>query len=169
MSSFKTKEDFSFLEPYMPPSGLYWGNYYTVLFHSPMLRYFLNSIIVAAGCLAGLVLFGAPAAFSITKLKFRSNEKVMNFFLIGIMIPIFSSLLPLFQIYNFLGLRNTQLSLILPQIGFNLPISIYLYTGYMKFVPDSLLEAATIDGATVIRTYSVPDRTGRMLQVSVRE
>jgi raffinose/stachyose/melibiose transport system permease protein len=154
MSSFKTKEDFAFLEPYMLPSGFYWGNYYTVLFHSPMLRYFLNSIIVATGCLAGLVFLSAPAAFSIAKLKFSANEKVMNFFLIGIMIPIFSSLIPLFRIYNSIGLRNTYLSLILPQIGFNLPLSIYLYAGYMKFVPESLLEAATIDGATSFQVFS---------------
>ena len=71
----------------------------------------------------------------------------MSFFLLGMMIPVFACLIPMFQVYNFLGLRNTYLALIIPQIGFSLPICIYLYTGFMSFLPNALMEAAVIDGA----------------------
>ena len=77
----------------------------------------------------------------------------MAFFLFGMMVPIFSCLIPMFQIYNRIGLRNTYWALVLPQIGFGLPMCIYLYTGFFKFMPDSLLEAAVIDGATMGTTF----------------
>ena len=78
---------------------------------------------------------------------------LMAFFLFGMMVPIFSCLVPMFQIYNRIGLRNTYWALVLPQIGFGLPMCIYLYTGFFKFMPDSLLEAAVIDGATMGTTF----------------
>ena len=153
MSSFKTKDDMAFLEAYSMPSSFYLGNYVTALFESGLVRYFLNSTIVAVGTLAGIVVLSAPAAFAISKIRFRQNEKLMNFFLLGMMIPVFACLVPMFQIYNAVGLRNTYLSLILPQVGFSLPMAIYLYTGFMRFVPDSMMEAATIDGANTFQIF----------------
>lgn len=153
MSSFKTKDDMAFLEAYSMPSSFYLGNYTTALFESDLLRYFLNSVIIAVGTLIGIVVLSAPAAYAISKIRFKQSEKLLSFFLLGMMIPIFACLIPMFQIYNAVGLRNTYLSLILPQIGFNLPMAIYLYTGFMKFVPNSLLEAATIDGASSFQMF----------------
>ena len=49
--------------------------------------------------------------------------------------------------------QNTYWALILPQVGFNLPMCIYLYVGFMKYIPDSLLEAAMLDGAGPFRTF----------------
>ena len=152
-SSFKTAEDMAYLPPYAMPTGLYLGNYVKAIFQSDLIRYFLNSTIVAVGVLFGIILLGAPAAYAISKIKFKQSERLLNFFLLGIMVPIFVCLIPMFQIYNGIGLRNTYLSLMLPQIGFSLPMCIYLYTGYMRFVPDSLLEAAAIDGATNLRMF----------------
>lgn len=154
MSSFKTKDDMAFLEAYSMPSSLYLGNYITALFESNLIRYFLNSVIVAVGTLVGIVILSAPAAYAISKIQFKQNERLLSFFLLGMMIPIFACLIPMFQIYNAVGLRNTYLSLILPQIGFSLPMAIYLYTGFMKIVPNSLLEAATIDGANSFQIFS---------------
>ena len=154
MSSFKTKDDMAFLEAYSMPSSLYLGNYITALFESNLIRYFLNSVIVAVGTLVGIVILSAPAAYAISKIQFKQNERLLSFFLLGMMIPIFACLIPMFQIYNAVGLRNTYLYLILPQIGFSLPMAIYLYTGFMKFVPNSLLEAATIDGANSFQIFS---------------
>ena len=55
---------------------------------------------------------------------------------------------PNVQTYNTLGLRNTYAAVILPQIGFSLPMCIFLYVGFMKYIPNELLlEAGAIDGA----------------------
>jgi raffinose/stachyose/melibiose transport system permease protein len=145
-SSFKTHAEVINNAPYSLPHSFYFGNYVSMLKNSKIPTYFLNSSIVALLTLLFTILIGAPAAFAIEKLKFSGSGKVMTFFLIGIMIPIFVTLLPMFQIYNALGLRNTYFSLFLPQVGFNLPICIYLYSGFMRYVPNSLLESAYLDG-----------------------
>lgn len=146
-SSLKTAEEIAHNAPYTMPGSFYLGNYERAFTASKLLRYFGNSAVVAVCTLAFIILLGAPAAFAISKIKFKMAEKVMTFFLMGIMIPSFVCLIPMFQIYNVLGLRNTYASLILPQVGFSLPICIYLYVGFMKYVPNSLCEAAMIDGA----------------------
>ena len=152
-SSLKTATDTAMNPPYSLPTSLYFGNYASALLNSNLLRYFLNSTIVAVFSLLGIVMLGAPAAYAISKIRFKQSEALMSFFLLGIMIPLFVCLIPMFQIYNVLGLRNTYLSLILPQVGFALPMCIYLYVAFMKFVPNSLIEAAMIDGATNFHTF----------------
>ena len=153
MSSLKTAQETASTPPYALPGAFYLGNYITALTQSNLPAYYFNSIIVAAFTLLGIVCLGAPAAFAISKLRFRQADKLMNFFLLGIMIPLFVCLIPMFQIYNALGLRNTHFSLILPQVGFCLPMCIYLYVSFMRFVPNSLMEAAMIDGASNFRIF----------------
>ncbi|WP_424766430.1 carbohydrate ABC transporter permease [Paenibacillus sp. sgz302251] len=154
ISSFKTQAEVMNNAPYSLPSGLYLGNYISMLENSKIPKYFLNSAIVTALTLLFTIVIGAPAAFAIEKMKFKAGSKVMTFFLLGIMIPIFVTLLPMFQMYNALGLRNTYMSLILPQVGFNLPICIYLYTGFMRYVPNSLMESAYLDGAGSFKIFT---------------
>jgi raffinose/stachyose/melibiose transport system permease protein len=154
MSSFKTPDQISNMAPYSLPTHFYVGNYAYALFQSHMPDYFLNSTITAIGTLFGIVVLGAPAAYAISKIPFKHNEKLMSFFLFGIMIPTFACLIPMFQMYNALHLRNTYFALILPQVGFGLPICIYLYVGYMRFIPNSLSEAAIIDGASHLQIFT---------------
>jgi raffinose/stachyose/melibiose transport system permease protein len=95
----------------------------------------------------------APAAYAIEKLRFAGSRIVLSYFLLGLMIPIFVSLLPIFQSLGFLGLRNSYWAVVLPQVGFQLPVAIYLYTSFFRSIPNELLEAASIDGAGVFRTF----------------
>jgi raffinose/stachyose/melibiose transport system permease protein len=147
MSSFKDATELMESPSYALPKGFYAGNYITAIFQSKLLNYYQNSIIVAIGTIVGLIVIGSPAAYAISKIPFKQNEFLLSFFLFGIMIPGFACLIPMFQIYNTVGLRNTYWSIIFPQIAFGLPMCIYLYTGYMRFIPNSLIEAAIIDGA----------------------
>ena len=152
-ASLKTPEEIAGSAPYALPNGFYLGNYIKAFTQSNLVHYFMNSVAVALCTLLGIVVLSAPAAYAISKIQFKQNEKVLTFFLLGMMIPTFSCLIPMFQIYNKIGLRNTYWALVLPQIGFGLPMCIYLYTGFFKFMPDSLLEAAVIDGATMGTTF----------------
>lgn len=104
-------------------------------------------MVVAVSVLFFLVIISAPAGYALSKRNFCYNEKVMTFFLLGMMIPAFACLIPMFQFYNMLKLRNTYWALIIPQVGFGLPVCIYLYKNFMSRIPDSLTEAAEIDGA----------------------
>ena len=72
-----------------------------------------------------------------------------DFFLLGLMVPVATALLPLFQIYNNTGLTNTRLCLVLTYIAFGLSLSIFLVTGYMRSLPKEILEASVIDGCGI--------------------
>lgn len=144
-SSLKTNADLA-RAAYLLPSEIFIGHYKEAL-QSDLLKYFFNSMVVAVSVLFFLVIISAPAGYALSKMKFRYNEKVMTFFLLGMMIPAFACLIPMFQFYNMLKLRNTYWALIIPQVGFGLPVCIYLYKNFMSRIPDSLTEAAEIDGA----------------------
>jgi raffinose/stachyose/melibiose transport system permease protein len=153
-SSFKTQAELIHNAPYSLPESFYFGNYISMFKNSKIPTYFWNSSVVAVLTLFFTIIIGAPAAFAIEKMKFAAGGKILTFFLLGIMIPIFVTLLPMFQMYNALGLRNTYFSLIIPQVGFNLPICIYLYCGFMRYVPNSLIESANLDGAGAFKIFS---------------
>ena len=153
-SSLKTPDEIAFAAPYSLPGSFYFGNYVKAITKSPLVKQFTNSVIVSVSTLVLLVVVGALAAFPISKMRFKQADKVMTYFLLGIMIPSFVCLIPMFTIYKELGLRNTYASLVIPQLGFGLPMCIYLYVNFMKFIPNSLCEAATIDGASSFITFS---------------
>ncbi|MBN9432841.1 MAG: carbohydrate ABC transporter permease [Bosea sp.] len=152
-ASLKTPEELSNGAPFAMPAGFYIGNYIGAFSQSNLLRYLLNSTVVAVLTIIITIGLGAPAAYAIEKLRFPGAKLVLGYFLLGIMIPIFVTLLPMFQMFNAAGLRNTYWALVLPQVAFGLPLCIYLYTGFMRQVPDALLEAATIDGAGDLRIF----------------
>ncbi|WP_336629753.1 MULTISPECIES: carbohydrate ABC transporter permease [unclassified Microbacterium] len=154
LSSLKTPGELADQAPFALPSSFYVGNYISAFAKADLGRYLLNSTIVVVLTIGLTIAVGAPAAFAIEKLRFRGSRLVLGYFLLGIMIPVFVALLPMFQIFNELGLRNTYWALVLPQVGFNLPICIFLYTGFMKYIPDSLMEAAKLDGASTWRIFA---------------
>jgi raffinose/stachyose/melibiose transport system permease protein len=150
----QTPEELSNAPTYALPEGLYWGNYVRALINSKLLLYILNSFIVAALTIGLTVILAAPAAFAIEKLRFAGSQQVLTYFLLGLMIPAFVALPPMFQAFDATGLRNIFWAVVLPQVGFNLPIAIYIYTGFMRHIPDALLEAASIDGASTFKIFT---------------
>ncbi len=114
MASFKSPADLAQNPSYALPVELYFGNYIRVLTDSNLPLYFLNSTIVAVLTIGITVILGAPAAFAIEKLSWKRGQAVMAYFLVGIMIPIFVALLPMFQAYNAVGLRNTFWAVVIP-------------------------------------------------------
>jgi len=147
-SSIKTNEEFTMKPAYTLPDGIYLEHYRKVIFESNIPRYFLNSLIVAFCTLICLVVVGSLSGFALAKMKFRGRNFVFMFIMAGMMIPLFVGLIPIFQFYNALGLRDTYTSLILPQVGFGLPVSMFLYMGFMEYIPSEMEESAFLDGAT---------------------
>ena len=152
-SSIKTPAELAGSAPYSLPGSFYFGNYVRAFEQSNILRYLLNSTVVAILTIGITIVIGAPAAYAIEKLRFRAGPRVLSYLLIGLLVPIFIALLPMFQIFNEIGLRNTYWALVIPQVAFNLPLCVYLYSGFMRYIPDSLLEAARLDGATSFQIF----------------
>ena len=152
-SSFKSLDDFRQLPAYALPSKWVLTNFINVFTKSHMLTYFKNSIIVWIGVLIPLLLFALMAGFALSKIKFKGRKFVLNYFLLGLMLPMQVALIPLFTIFNKMGLINTYPAIILPQIAFSLSYSIQLFYSFSKFLPDEIIEAAIIDGCSPMRTF----------------
>lgn len=152
-SSFKSLDDFRQLPAYALPSSFFLGNYITVFTKSHMLTYFKNSIIVLIGVLIPLILLALMAGFALSKIRFKGKKILLNYFLLGLMLPMQVALIPLFTIFNKLGLINTYAAIILPQIAFSLSYSIQLFYSFSKFFPEEMLEAAIIDGCSPIGCF----------------
>lgn len=152
-SSFKSLDDFRQLPAYAMPSSLNLENYITVFTKSHMFTYFKNSIIVLLGVLIPLLLFALMAGFMLSKVQFKGRKFLLNYFLLGLMLPMQVALIPLFTMFNKLGLINTYMAIILPQIAFSLSYSIQLFYSFSKFFPEEMLEAAIIDGCSPIGCF----------------
>ena len=153
LTSLKTTSELQLLGPFALPSKLYLGNFVRAWTKADLPLYFFNSTIITIVTILGMVALGSCAAFVIGNMRFRFNKTVLSFFLLGLTIPIHVTLIPLFQIYQITDLINTRLSLILPQIGFNLPLCIYLFTAYFRFVPHEMLEAAVMEGCSLPQAF----------------
>ena len=118
LQSIKTTEELTNLSALSLPSSLYTGHFKKALEVSTIPRSFLNSTIVAVVTLTLEVAICCPFAFAVRKLRWKGGEKVFNFVLLGMMIPVFCCLIPMFKVFNTLDLRNTYLALMLPQVDY---------------------------------------------------
>lgn len=171
-SSMKTTDDFRQLASYALPSSINFDNYIKVFTTSSMPTYFKNSVIITVGVLIPLLLISFMAGFALSKIKFRGNKLVLEFLMLGLMLPFQVALIPLFTIFNNLGILNTYPAVILPQIAFSLSYSIQLFYSFSKFLPDEIIEASIIDGCTPFRTFIqiiVPMSTNSLLTVATMQ
>lgn len=152
MSSVKPTAEHIANPAYALPEIFTLDNYRSLL-NSEIPTYFKNSVIVTLITLIGIITLGALAAYPLAKMEFKGRKIIRNLLMVGIMIPIFVALVPMFNIYNELGLKNTYWSLIIPQVGFAIPMAMYLYIGFLDNIPDALIEAAYMDGANSFQIF----------------
>ncbi|MGW7520563.1 carbohydrate ABC transporter permease [Streptomyces sp. NPDC054796] len=118
------------------------------------LRWTLNSLLYAGGGAVAATLLSAAAGYALAKFAFRGRETVFNIVLAGVLLPHTVLALPLYLLFSELGLVNTYWSVLVPSMVS--PFGVYLCRIYATAaVPDSLLEAARIDGAGEGRIFRV--------------
>lgn len=152
IASLKTGAELS-STPFSLPKLITLENYKNILQNGKMFIYIKNSLFVTIESLILIVVLSSTAAFAIEKFCFRSGKRILGFFTLGIMIPVQVTLIPLFIFYSKMGLLNTHLSLILPQVGFALPLSIIMFVNFYYFIPNELIEAAIVDGCSPYRIF----------------
>ena len=155
------------LSPWAMPARIEWGNYEFAWTKGHLGTAMLNSLIVCSITLVISMLFGSMAAFAIAKLRWKLSKIALYYFLIGMMIPIHTILIPLFVQFSGWKLSNTLIGIIVPYITFSLPITIYIMVGFFEGIPNELFEAACIDGCSVYKmfgTVAIPlAKTGFMV------
>ena len=99
-----------------------------------------------------IVLFSFVVGYILARIRFKLNRPLYIMFLMGMLIPIHSLLVPIYVVFKNLGLSNQWYTLLMPYISFGLPMGIFLVEGYVKSIPVSLEEAAAIDGSSFSRS-----------------
>ena len=115
-------------------------------------RYLLNSTLIALVVTAISLVINSMAGYAFAKLRFRGRDRAFRVLVAGLVIPVQVSMLPLFLLMKQLGLVNTYWGVIIPSLASI--FGIFLIRQYALSVPDELLDAARIDGASELRIYT---------------
>jgi len=145
VGGFRTNSQIT-VDPAGWPSPWNIGNYLDILGGEVFWREVLNSTIAAAGTTAGVVSLGLMASFVIARYRFRGREAMYALFAAGLMFPLTVAITPLYILVKTFGLMNTLPGVILPQIGFAIPMTIIILVPFLRAIPDEIQEAASIDG-----------------------
>ena len=151
-SSFKPQSEIM-LNPFGLPHGIYLKNYIDAWQTGNMAIAVFNSIYYTGIATVLTIFLSLSSGFALAKFGYKSSKIYYAIFTMGLLITINSVIAPLFILETNTGLYNTRLGVILPYIAFGLPMAILLATSYIKGIPDSLLEAAVIDGATYLQIF----------------
>lgn len=129
------------------------SNYIKALTAGNVMVYFTNSVIVTLSTIIVACILICTSSYAIVRMKWKLSGTVYMYFLVGMMVPIHATLLPLFMILKKIGLLNTYFAVILPYIVFALPLGILIMTGFLESIPRELEEAACIDGCSIYRIF----------------
>ena len=154
--SIKFEIDNAAYPPVLIPDRFAWTNYATVLASNRFPTYFVNSVIVTGAATLFALLVGVPAGYGIARMRAHRAAVVI---LIARITPGLSYLIPLFLLFQWLGLLGTLWPQIIIHLVVTVPIVIWIMIGYFETTPMELEEAALIDGATrwqVFRHVALP-------------
>ena len=169
MASFKSNREL-FQQPLQPPETITLENYDTAVNATNMPRYAFNSAIIIPVSVLGILVLSAPAAYALTRIKFRGANLITLFFIAGIGIPFPLVFIPLFAMMSRVGLVNNMLGLILIYVALSLPFSIFILTGFFVTLPKELEESARIDGCNDFQVFyrvMLPLASPGMLTVAI--
>ena len=151
LSSFKDSQELHAFPPTLFPAQPTLENYTTLLSKLNFPLFFFNSLFVAAFVVGANLLFCSMLGYALAKLSFAGRSKVFMLVMATLMVPSTVTLVPLFVLMSALGLVNTYAALILPFAAG--PFGVFLMRQFMLGLPDELLEAARIDGASEFRIF----------------
>jgi multiple sugar transport system permease protein len=137
--------------PKLLPSTVTFENYRALFTRLSLGRYLLNSTIIAFTVTAISIIINSMAGYAFAKLRFRSRDRLFRLLATGLVVPVQVSMLPLFLLMRELGLINTYWGVIIPSLASI--FGIFLVRQYALSIPDDLLDAARVDGASELRIY----------------
>lgn len=158
ITSISKPGEFYTRNPLVPPSDPTLNSYSLVL-QSGFFTYLLNSVLVTVGAVALTVVFCVPAAFVIVRSHRRFVRGTYSLFLLGLAVPLQATIVPLFFMFNVIGLYDTLWAIILPSAAFAIPITILVLVNFLRDIPGELFESMRVEGATngqILRQLVIP-------------
>jgi raffinose/stachyose/melibiose transport system permease protein len=153
INSLKSNSDFLNNPSYALPEVWRWDNYTVGWETANLSTTVVNSVLVTFPSLALLVILGTAAGYALEVLVFKGRGGILLLFLAGIMIPGQMIVLPLFTAFFNIGITGSLLPLILIYTASGLPLTVFMMATYFRAIPREIFEAATIDGASMIRAF----------------
>jgi multiple sugar transport system permease protein len=151
VSSVKPEAEVRRIPPTWLPETVTLENYQTLFDRLSFPTYFFNSTLVAVVVTLGNVVFCSMLGYALAKLEFRGKGVIFALVLGMLMVPAIAILVPLFVLVSNLGLTNTYPGLILPYLA--APLGVFLMRQYFLGLPDELIQAARVDGASEFRIF----------------
>lgn len=146
-TAIKSKGDFySGISLFSMPESIAWDNFVNAITKGRLLTYMRNDLIVSCLKVPLGIFIEALAAFALTRLQVRHKTGLFVFFLIGMMLPMQTALVPINVVYSNLGLLNTYFGLFYVYVGFGISFGILILRGFFNGIPKEIDEAAYIDG-----------------------
>ena len=119
--------------------------------------YFKNTLLITVPTVAGTIVLSTMAGYALARIQFPGRNLIFFTFMLGLMIPFTSIMIPLFYELIDLGLFGSVWAVILPGIagsaGFGVPLGIFLMRAFFQDLPNELAEAARVDGATEFQVF----------------
>jgi multiple sugar transport system permease protein len=151
--SIVTKSELYASPPTILPNTPTTAEYAQIFGDSAFQRALINSTIIASVTTVICLVFGSIAAYSIARLRFSFKATVMTLILAISFFPAVAIIAPLFIQYTQLGLINTYASVIITDVVFALPLTIWLLVAFFRELPRDLEDAAKVDGATTMQAF----------------
>jgi alpha-glucoside transport system permease protein len=156
LTSLMAPEDFSQMgwwKVFTKPSLLTLDSYDKLLSNGPLTHSLWVTAQIALGSTILPILVGALAAYAFAWLEFPGRDWLFIFVVALLVVPLQMALIPIFSLYNTLGIFDTVLSIVLFHTAFGLPFAIFLLRNFFIGIPKDILESARIDGASEIRIF----------------
>lgn len=139
--------------PFGWPKVFEWQNYGDILFSARYWELMRNSLVISGLSVVLTLIVASMAAFVFAHITFFGSKMLLSYITMGLLFPASTAILPLFIKVRDLGLLDTYLGVVLPQVAFSLAMSILLLRRFFKDLPEELLEAALVDGCSYLNFF----------------
>jgi raffinose/stachyose/melibiose transport system permease protein len=147
LTALKDAGDFAVNGAFSLPKFIRWENF-SEAWETGVKNYFWNSVIVTCFKVPIGIILESMAAFALTHMHLKWADRVFTYILIGLIVPMQMTLVPLTLLMNALNLIDTLTGLTILYIGFGVPFGVLVMRGFFRTVPIAIIEAARIDGCS---------------------
>ena len=133
------------------PIEYMWSNFIDIWQKAPMAKYLINSIVIAGGSTIIAMVCGIPAAYALSRMKFKGQTAFLGFIIVSQMFAPVVLLIGIYKVLFNMGLTDSRLGLILINAAFNQAFTIWLLRGTFMSISPDMEQAATIDGCNRIQ------------------
>lgn len=135
------------------PSTLKFENFVKAWNEVSFPRVFLNSLLVTAFSIGGMVILGAMAAWRMVRRPHKVSGFIFVLFVAAMVIPFQSVMIPMVKVAKVFHLLNSIPGIVIIYFGFGMPLTVFLLHGFVKGIPKELEESAYIDGCSTFQSF----------------